>query len=185
MGHSAEIPYLDKDNIEQYLYDLAKEIKEAGIGLHRILLVGGAAIALKYQNVRSTVDIDICFQEQNKLYSCCAKVAKVNNLPDDWINADVMHSDSFSYKLFDKAILYKSIGEELEIYVADDLDLYCMKIVGFRPKDVQDMVLIAPILKKNGITYDDVKYNFERLYGSVFHLIKDGRKEMFVKMQLN
>ena len=83
--------YLSRDNIEVYFEALAGKIREAGIGHHKILVVGGAAMALKYQDGRSTVDIDICFREQNNLYSCCQKVAVEYGLPDDWINADVMH----------------------------------------------------------------------------------------------
>mgnify|MGYP003541084503 CR=1 FL=1 len=122
MAHSVEIPYLDKENIEIYLNDLATEIEKAKIGKHSILIVGGAAMALKYEDERSTVDIDICFREQNKLYSCCEVIAKNYNLPEDWINADVMHSDSFSYKLFDNAILYKTIGDYLDIYIINNID---------------------------------------------------------------
>lgn len=67
MAHSVEIPYLDKVNIEIYLNDLAVEIEKANIGKHSILIVGGAAMALKYEDQRSTVDIDICFREQQTL----------------------------------------------------------------------------------------------------------------------
>lgn len=185
MAHSVEIPYLDKENIEIYLNDLATEIEKAKIGKHSILIVGGAAMALKYEDERSTVDIDICFWEQNKLYSCCEVITKNYNLPEDWINADVMHSDSFSYKLFDNAILYKTIGDYLDIYVVDDIDLYCMKIVGLRPKDVEDMNSIAPKLKVKGVTVEDIENNFERLYGSKYHLINDEMKLMYVNMQLS
>ena len=167
MAHSVEIPYLDKENIEIYLNDLATEIEKAKIGKHSILIVGGAAMALKYEDERSTVDIDICFREQNKLYSCCEVIAKNYNLPEDWINADVMHSDSFSYKLFDNAILYKTIGDYLDIYV------------------VEDMNSIAPKLKVKGVTVEDIENNFERLYGSKYHLINDEMKLMYVNMQLS
>ena len=54
---------------------LAEEIRTAGIGRHTILVVGGAAMALKYHDGRSTVDIDICIREQHNLYDCCLKVA--------------------------------------------------------------------------------------------------------------
>ena len=107
MGHLAEEEYLYRENIEEYFEALAARIKDAGIGKHRILVVGGAAMALKYRDGRSTVDIDICFREQNSLYACCTQVAEEYGLPDDWINADVMHSDSFSYRLFDNAELYR------------------------------------------------------------------------------
>ena len=44
MGHLAEEEYLVKENIDEYLDALALRINETGIGKHRILVVGGAAI---------------------------------------------------------------------------------------------------------------------------------------------
>lgn len=184
MGHLVENEYLYRENIDEYFEALAGKIKEAGIGVHRILVVGGAAMALKYHDGRSTVDIDICFREQNDLYTCCMSVAEEYGLPEDWINADVMHSDSFSYKLFDNAELYKSFGGLLEVYVASDLDLYCMKLVSFRPKDVQDMEVLADTLRKEKVSKDNILANFNRLYGSEYYLRDDDRKMRFVDMQL-
>lgn len=73
----------------------------------------------------------------------------------------------------------------LDIYVVDDIDLYCMKIVGLRPKDVEDMNSIAPKLKVKGVTVEDIENNFERLYGSKYHLINDEMKLMYVNMKLS
>ena len=63
MGHMINEEYLNKNNIDEYFTSLAKKVNERGIGHHRILVVGGAAMAIKYQDGRSTVDIDICFRE--------------------------------------------------------------------------------------------------------------------------
>ncbi len=184
MAHLFKEEYLYRENIDKYFEALAGKIKEAGIGTHRILVVGGAAMALKYHDGRSTVDIDICFREQNNLYVCCMKVAEEYGLPDDWINADVMHSDSFSYRLFDNAEFYKTFDGLLEVYVASDLDLYCMKIVSFRPKDVQDMEVLADSLRGNGVLKEDIIANFNKLYGNEYLLRNDSRKLKFVEMQL-
>ena len=184
MAHLVTEEYLYRENIEEYLGALATSIKEQNLGKHRILIVGGAAMALKYKDGRSTVDIDICFREQNNLYSCCQKVAKQFNLPDDWVNADVMHSDSFSYALFDNAQMYKSFEDTLEIYIVDDLDLYCMKLVSFRPKDVQDTEVLASTLKERNVSFKDVCSNFIRLYGSEYLLRNDERKTRFAEVQL-
>ena len=184
MAHLLEEEYLYRENIDEYLASLAESIEEAGIGRHKILIVGGAAMALKYHDGRSTVDIDICFREQNNLYSCCRKVAEKYSLPDDWINSDVMHSESFSYGLFDKAHLYRTFNDVLEVYVADDIDIYCMKLVSFRPKDIQDMEVLATALRNKDITPDQVIKNFVRLYGDEFLLRKDGRKVRFMEAQL-
>ena len=54
------------ENINEYFRILAVEIHKAGIGRHKILVVGGAAMALKYHDGRSTVDIDICFRSKQK-----------------------------------------------------------------------------------------------------------------------
>ncbi len=183
MAHSTSEEYLNRDNIDKYLDALAAKIIEAGIGKHCILVVGGAAVALKFHEERSTVDIDICFREQNNLYSCCLMVAKEYMLPDDWINADVMHSDSFTYKLFDHAKLYKTYRDILEVYLADDLDLYCMKLVSFRPKDIKDMDVLSESIKKCAISSRDVVDNFVRLYGDEYLLRNDSRKTRFIEMQ--
>ena len=81
-------------------------------------------------------------------------------------------------------MLFKEYGELLEVFVADDLDLYCMKLASFRPKDVQDTALLAVSLKNIGITEDDVFANFVRLYGSEYLLRNDDRKMKFMKQQL-
>ena len=112
-------------------------------------------------------------------------VSEEYNLPDDWINADAMHSDSFSFALFDNAVLYKMYKEILEVYVADDLDLYCMKLVSFRPKDIQDMEILSESLKEKKITKEKVVNNFIRLYGDEYYFMNDDRKMRFVGMQLS
>ena len=61
MAHQVSEEYLYGENINEYFRILAVEIHKAGIGRHKILVVGGAAMALKYHDGRSTVDIDICF----------------------------------------------------------------------------------------------------------------------------
>ncbi|MBQ6546354.1 MAG: hypothetical protein IJL72_11520 [Lachnospiraceae bacterium] len=49
MAHETNVPYLNHENIDEYFMSLAEEIDSAGIGFHQILIVGGAAIALKYK----------------------------------------------------------------------------------------------------------------------------------------
>ena len=59
-----------------------------------------------------------------------------------------------------------------------------MKIVSFRPKDIQDMEVLADSLRQNGVTEDDVVTNFDRLYGNEYHLRDDERKLRLVEMQM-
>ena len=94
MGHMTNVEYLNKNNIDEYFTALAKKVNERGIGHHRILVVGGAAMAIKYHDGRSTVDIDICFREQNNLYSCCHKLIKKRHL---WCLFLISYCGTYTY----------------------------------------------------------------------------------------
>ncbi|MBP3242171.1 MAG: hypothetical protein J6M92_16770 [Oribacterium sp.] len=69
--------------------------------------------------------------------------------------------------------------------MADDLDLYCMKLVSFRPKDIQDMEVLSEAVKHGNNTFDTVIKNFVRLYGDEYLLRNDDRKVNFIKVQLS
>ena len=56
-------------------------------------------------------------------------------------------------------------------------------MVPFRPKDVQDMEVLADMLKGTGICIQDIEANFIRLYGSAYLMQNDERKRMFVDAQ--
>ena len=137
-------------------------------------------MALKYRFGRATVDIDICLREQTDLYKYCVMVADEFKLPYDWINADVMHSDSFSVNLFKNAELYKVYSGILSVYTVSDLDLFCMKLVSFRPKDMNDLNKIAQRLKRNGVDIKVILNEFTFLYGSLY-LMKDRQKSYLYK----
>ena len=100
------------------------------------------------------------------------------------MNADVMHSDSFSFALFDNAKLFKTYRSILDVFLVDDLDLYCMKLVSFRPKDIQDTEVLSSSLKQDGITPNKVISNFTRLYGDEYLLRNDIHKLNLVDAQL-
>lgn len=74
--------------------------------------------------------------------------------------------------------------DKKNVLVVDDKDLYCMKIVGLRPKDVEDMNCIARRLKDAGVKPNDIENNFERLYGNKYYLLNDDMKLMYVNLQL-
>lgn len=59
-----------------------------------------------------------------------------------------------------------------------------MKLVSFRPKDIQDMEMLAAGLKSHNIGKEDVIKNFVRLYGDEYLLKNDSRKEKLMEMQL-
>lgn len=183
MGHQTNIPYLKNKNIKIYLEELSKLLIKHNLGEHNILIVGGAAMALRKNSKRTTVDIDICIREQNLLYECCIEISKKFNIPTDWINADVMHSESFSYNLFDTAIHYKTYNNILNVYVASDLDILCMKLISFREKDMNDIRILIKSVRKNNIKYKDFIDNFNRLYSNTYLLSKPANT--YIRYALN
>lgn len=86
------------------------------------------------------------------------------------MNGAVMRSPSFSFRLFDKVRLYKSYNSILNVYLISDIDLFCMKLVSFRLKDMEDLNNIAKRLVRNKVTLNMVKQNFVYLYGSLYTL---------------
>ena len=76
MAHLVEEEYLYGENIDKYFEVLANKIKDAGIGIHRILVVGGAAMALKYHDGRSRVRLF----GRALLYEVIIRKNKYNNL---------------------------------------------------------------------------------------------------------
>jgi len=59
-----------------------------------------------------------------------------------------------------------------------------MKLVAFRPKDIQDMLTLKETLVAHGVTVNDVLGNFVRLYGSEYLLRNDVRKIKLLEAQL-
>jgi hypothetical protein len=165
--------------INKYLSRLSELMLINNLGVHNILIVGGAAIALAHKDWgRATSDIDIVYRQQNKLYSCCLQVAKEFALAEDWVNADVMHSESFSINLFNHAIFYKCYNNILNVYIISDLDLFCMKLVSFRYKDMEDLTRLINKLNKSGIIYEDIVNEFIYLYGSTYFIQE--RQKLFL-----
>lgn len=58
-----------------------------------------------------------------------------------------------------------------------------MKLVSFRPKDVQDMQVLSEKLNSDGVTKKDVEENFIRLYGDAYLMKNEVNKMRLFSMQ--
>ena len=67
--------------------------------------------------------------------------------------------------------------------MASDIDLYCMKLISFRPKDIQDMEVLAGKIKSEGVSRNEVEENFLRLYGDMYLMKNDDRKVRYFEAQ--
>ena len=130
-----------------------------------ILIVRGAYVMLTKINSRMTIDIDVAIKTKTDFFDCCLKASEEMGLSENFMNGEVMRSPSYTYKLFEKARLWKTIRGVLNIYIPDIIDAYCMKLVAFRSKDRSDLDKMGKILKKDGVTTKYIKERYQYLYG--------------------
>jgi hypothetical protein len=76
---------LDRGEIIEALTALAAELERRGVSAE-MYVVGGAAIALAFDEHRSTRDIDAVFEPKAIVYEAAALVAEERGLPGGWLN---------------------------------------------------------------------------------------------------
>lgn len=76
---------MNRDEIIAALTSLAAELRRRGTSAD-MYVVGGAAIALAYDERRATRDIDAVFEPKSVVYEAAAAVAAERELPAGWLN---------------------------------------------------------------------------------------------------
>lgn len=76
---------MDREEIVAALTELAAELRRGGTSAD-MYVVGGAAIALAYDERRATRDIDAVFEPKSAVYEAAAIVAEQRGLPAGWLN---------------------------------------------------------------------------------------------------
>jgi hypothetical protein len=76
---------MDRSEIIVALTALAAELERRGVSAE-MYVVGGAAIALAFDERRSTRDVDAVFEPKNLVYEAAAVVAEQRGLPPGWLN---------------------------------------------------------------------------------------------------
>lgn len=76
---------MDREEIIAALTALAAELQRRGTSAD-MYVVGGAAIALAFDERRATRDIDAVFEPKTAVYEAAAAVAEERDLPGGWLN---------------------------------------------------------------------------------------------------
>jgi hypothetical protein len=76
---------MDREEIVSALTDLASELQRRNISAE-MYVVGGAAIALAFDERRATRDVDAVFEPKSAVYEAAAVVGAERNLPAGWLN---------------------------------------------------------------------------------------------------
>ena len=161
-----------KENLDTYLKELAKEFRRLnGRSMPaEIVLVGGAAILTNYGFRDMTTDIDAVIHAASSMKDAINHVGDKFYLPNSWLNADFMRTTSYSPKLDEYSVYYKTFYGILSVRTVSAEYLIAMKLRSGRKykNDLSDVIGILAEHQKRGtpITLDKVNTAVNNLYGS-------------------
>lgn len=162
----------NKENLDTYLKDLAKQFRKNNgkNAKAEIVLVGGAAILVNYSFRDMTTDIDAIIHTNSSMIDAINQIGDKYNLPRGWINSDFMRTDSYSSKLIEFSVYYKTLSGVVEIRSISSEYLVAMKLKSGRKfkNDMSDIIGILKEHEKRGqpILWDMLEKAVFDLYGN-------------------
>ncbi len=161
-----------KDNLDNYLKELAKEFRRLN-GKHtpaEIILIGGASVLVNYGFREMTTDIDALIQASSAMKDAIRIVGDKFNLPNGWLNSDFTKTISYSPKLVEYSKYYKTFSKILTIRTISAEYLIAMKLCSGRKykNDLSDIIgILAEHERRNDfISYKQIDYAVCNLYGT-------------------
>jgi hypothetical protein len=176
MSHNNDF---NKENIETYLNDFAKEYTRLINKKNplKIILVGGASVLLNYNFRKATNDIDYSNPKSEFIDNAVEKTAKKHGLFANWLNNEFRKTASYSDKLTDISVFYKKISNMVEIRTVGPEYLIAMKLMAFRDHkhDLSDIAGILMENKENNkpLKKENVENAIITLYGDINKLPKN------------
>lgn len=165
-----------KDNIGLYLKELSKEYRRrVGKSMPaELILIGGASVLINYGFRNMTTDIDAIIQAASSMKDAINAVGDRYNLPNGWLNADFKKTDSYTPKLAEFSVYYKTYSNVLTIRTVSGEYLIAMKLRAGRQykSDLSDVLGILSEHEKRGIpiTMDQIRKAASDLYGGWAYL---------------
>ncbi len=168
-----------KENLDVYLKELAKEFRKLnGTKMPaEITLIGGAAILANYGFRDSTTDIDAVIHASSAMKEAVNHVGDKFKLQSSWLNADFMNTASYSAKLTEISVYYKTFSNILTIRTVSAEYLIAMKLKAGRKykNDLSDIIGILAEHQKRGnpLTLEKINTAVTILYGGFDSIPKD------------
>ena len=160
-----------KENLDLYFKELSKEYKRLG-GRKvpvEIILIGGAAIIESYGFREMTTDIDAVLPSVSIMKDAINHVGDRFGLPNGWLNADFIHTESYSHRIGEFSKPYRTFNQVLNVRIVTGEYLIAMKLRSGRKykNDLSDVVGILAEHKRNGnpIGYEQIDTAVKNLYG--------------------
>jgi len=170
---------VSKVNLDLYLKELAKEFKKLnGSKMYvEIILVGGAAVLANYSFRKSTGDVDAIILAPSAMKDAADAVGDKFGLQPNWFNMDFKKTKSYSDKLREISVYYKTFSNIFNVRTITSEYLIAMKLMAGRDykHDLSDIVGIfyEQQEKGNPIKPESIKDAVATLYGSWENLPKD------------
>lgn len=161
-----------KENLDIMLKELAKEFKKRnGAAIPaEIILIGGAAVLMGYGFREMTMDVDAIIHASSAMKEAAGRVGDRYSLPHGWLNSDFMCTDSYSPKLEQFAVYYKTFSNVLQIRMVSAEYLIAMKLRSGRKykNDLSDIIGILAEHERRGdpISKDRIDMAVRNLYES-------------------
>jgi len=162
---------ITKDNLNEYLKELAKEFRRLNGKTMpaEIILIGGAAVLANYGFRDITYDIDAVISASSAMKEAANRVGDKLGLQNGWLNMDFRKTKSFSDKLAQVSVYYKTYSNILTIRTVTAEYLIAMKLVSGRQYkyDLSDIAGILLEQEKSGnpISREDIYQAVIELYG--------------------
>lgn len=160
-----------KDNLDSYLKELSKVFRKINgkYATAEIILVGGAAILTNYNFRDATTDVDAIIRSTASMKEAINQVGDTFSLPNGWLNADFTKTASYSQKLIQFSVPYKTFNRVLDVRTVKAEYLVAMKLRSGRKykNDLSDIIGILAEHEKQGvpITIEMVNKAVVDLYG--------------------
>lgn len=170
-----------KENLDSYLKDLAKEFRRLN-GKEmpaEIILIGGAAILLNYGFREMTNDVDALIHASSVMKDAINIIGDRYDLPNGWLNTDFMKTSSYTPRIDEFSVYYKTFSNIMQIRTISGEYLIAMKLRSGRKykNDLSDIIGILIEHEKSGtpITLEKVDKAVTDLYGSWDDFPSDSR----------
>ena len=169
---SADAP-ITRDNMNDYLKALAKEFRRLnGTKMPaELILIGGAAILASYGFRELTYDVDAVVIASTAMKEAINNVSDKLSLPHGWLNADFKRTGSYSDKLLELSVYYKTFSNIMQVRMITAEYLIAMKLMSGRryKNDISDIYGVLWEHQKNGtpISKTAVEQAVTVLYGGL------------------
>lgn len=185
---SSDVISFNKDNLDIYLRELAKEFRKLnGKAIPaEIILIGGASILANYGFRDMTYDMDAIIVASSAMKEAINRTGDKYGLPDRWLNTDFIKTKSYSPKLIEHSVYYKTYCNILTVRTISGEYLIAMKLLSGRKykNDLSDVVGILMSHKEKGeqITLEHIKRAAVELYGTWKAIPNDSK--LFIEKML-